>query len=133
MAAATLPGKAITGQGAPSSSGLEPANHHQPPQAGLDRSDIIAEFSLTVMRLFGGGFTPAGDKLSNNEALKWAVGQGLPELSQQLINEGADFDYVRGYRYSSAVIHEVAASNSYDAMRILLRSNATVSMLDHDD
>lgn len=94
-------------------------------------SDALPRSSDLAKRLLYEGFRPeehgeADGDLSKGDALRWAARGGVLQLTQLLIDEGADIDAQGGVRDGTALHYAIEAEH-YDVMNLLLAAGASAS------
>lgn len=97
-------------------------------------STKLPQSSQLAQLLFHAGFNStdeSDDAISKDEALRWTAGEGLTQLTQQLIDKGADVNARGGY-FNATPLHHAAKNGSLDILRMLLAAGADISIRDKD-
>lgn len=94
-------------------------------------SDALPRSSDLAKRLLYEGFRPeqqgeAGGDLSKGEALRWAARGGVLQLTQLLIDEGADIE-AQSSDQDGTALHLAIEAEQYDVMNFLLAAGASPS------
>jgi ankyrin repeat protein len=88
---------------------------------------LLPRSSELAQALLREGFAPEENFINKNGALIWVARHNLPQLTRQLISEGADVNAKVGSLDGTALFY-AARANRCNVMRILLDSNASVSI-----